>query len=76
MHVVGWLGLACIGAAYAVGAMHYAFTGDASIQLLVVHGVVAACVMGLLVTLRLGLGWRIRAWHLRRALKRRSRPAG
>lgn len=75
MRVLGWLGLACIATAYAIGAIHLSFTGDASIQLLVLHGIAAALLMAALIVLRLGIPSQIRAWQLRRALRPRSRPA-
>ena len=72
MRVLAWLGIGCIATAYAIGAIHFAFTGDSSITQLVVHGVVAACVMSLIVVLRLGLPSQIRAYTLKRALRQRS----
>lgn len=70
MRPVGWLGIACILTAYAIGMIHLAYTGDASIRLLVLHGVGAALGFALMITIRLGLPTQIRQWRLRRALRR------
>ena len=75
MRVVGWLGIACIMTAYAIGAIHLSFTGDDSIRTIVLQGILAASVMALLVGLRLGLPAHVRAWRIKRALRPRAPQA-
>ena len=62
------IGIGSIIAAFIIGWMHEAFTGDVSVTQLVVRGVLYAGLIAILITIRLGLPGQIRAMRIRRAL--------
>lgn len=62
------IGIGSIVTAFGVGAVHDAYTGDASVLQLVVRSVLYAGLIALMITIRLGVPDQIRALRIRRAL--------